>query len=61
MKNTHAHRVVAWATEGPLTTHGWACQDTPVLYAGWPSIPQGQEESVRWFQAGTLNGTEALR
>lgn len=59
MKNTHAHRVVAWATEGPLAMRGWACQDSPVSHAGWPSIPQGKEESVRWFQAGTLSGTEA--
>lgn len=31
MKNTHAHRVEAWATDGPLAMHGRAGQDTCVI------------------------------
>lgn len=59
MKNALAHRVEAWATDGPLPRAAGPAR-TPVSYAGWPSIPQGKEESVRWLQAGTLSGTEAL-
>lgn len=49
MKNTHAHRVVAWATEGPLATRGWVCHAQ-----GGQVFHKGRKSRCTGFRQGHL-------